>query len=115
MGCGLWAAAVGCCCCGHRRRLPPPLLLLAVYDVRALHGHGLHSDQSITAVSCHASPPVQPAGCLSTLGPGATNLITGVANSNMDRVPMLVLTGQVGHCRTVYLLTPSLMSCRGAY
>ncbi|MFT4562696.1 MAG: acetolactate synthase-1/2/3 large subunit [Gammaproteobacteria bacterium] len=36
----------------------------------------------------------QPAGCLGTLGPGATNLITGVADSNMDRSPMLVLTGQ---------------------
>jgi acetolactate synthase-1/2/3 large subunit len=36
----------------------------------------------------------QPAGCLGTLGPGATNLITGVADANMDRAPMLVLTGQ---------------------
>ncbi|ADM09311.1 acetolactate synthase [Parvularcula bermudensis HTCC2503] len=36
----------------------------------------------------------EPAGCLSTLGPGATNLITGVADSNMDRAPMIVLTGQ---------------------
>ena len=35
-----------------------------------------------------------PAGCLGTLGPGAANLITGVADSNMDRAPMLVLTGQ---------------------
>jgi acetolactate synthase-1/2/3 large subunit len=35
-----------------------------------------------------------PAGCLGTMGPGATNLITGVADSNMDRAPMLVLTGQ---------------------
>ncbi len=34
------------------------------------------------------------AGCLGTLGPGATNLITGVADGNMDRAPMLVLTGQ---------------------
>ena len=34
------------------------------------------------------------AGCLGTLGPGATNLVTGVADSNMDRAPMLVLTGQ---------------------
>ncbi len=34
------------------------------------------------------------AGCLATLGPGATNLITGVADSNMDRSPILVLTGQ---------------------
>ena len=35
-----------------------------------------------------------PAGCLGTLGPGATNLLTGVADSNMDHAPMLVLTGQ---------------------
>ncbi len=35
-----------------------------------------------------------PAGCLGTLGPGATNLITGVADGNMDRAPMLALTGQ---------------------
>ena len=35
-----------------------------------------------------------PAICLGTLGPGATNLITGVADANMDRAPLLVLTGQ---------------------
>lgn len=35
-----------------------------------------------------------PAVCLGTLGPGATNLLTGVADSNMDRSPMLVVTGQ---------------------
>ncbi len=35
-----------------------------------------------------------PAIALGTLGPGATNLITGVADSNMDRAPILVLTGQ---------------------
>jgi len=35
-----------------------------------------------------------PAACLGTLGPGATNLITGVADANMDRAPMLVITGQ---------------------
>ena len=32
--------------------------------------------------------------CLATLGPGATNLATGVADGNMDRSPMIVLTGQ---------------------
>ena len=32
--------------------------------------------------------------CLSTLGPGATNLTTGVANANMDRSPILAVTGQ---------------------
>ncbi len=33
--------------------------------------------------------------CLSTLGPGATNLITGVADANMDRAPLVALAGQV--------------------
>lgn len=32
--------------------------------------------------------------CLSTLGPGATNLTTGVANANMDRSSVLAITGQ---------------------
>ena len=32
--------------------------------------------------------------CLGTLGPGATNLVTGVADGNMDRAPMVVITGQ---------------------
>jgi acetolactate synthase-1/2/3 large subunit len=32
--------------------------------------------------------------CLGTLGPGATNLITGVADANMDHAPLLALTGQ---------------------
>ena len=36
----------------------------------------------------------EPGVCLGTLGPGATNLITGVADGNMDRSPMVVLTGQ---------------------
>lgn len=35
-----------------------------------------------------------PAGALGTLGPGATNLMTGVADANMDRAPMIVITGQ---------------------
>jgi acetolactate synthase-1/2/3 large subunit len=34
--------------------------------------------------------------CLATLGPGATNLITGVADANLDRAPLVALTGQAG-------------------
>lgn len=33
--------------------------------------------------------------CLSTLGPGALNLLTGIADANLDRVPLVALTGQV--------------------
>jgi acetolactate synthase-1/2/3 large subunit len=32
--------------------------------------------------------------CLSTLGPGATNLVTGVADANMDRAPIIAIAGQ---------------------
>ena len=32
--------------------------------------------------------------CLSTLGPGATNLVTGVADGNMDHAPMVAIAGQ---------------------
>jgi acetolactate synthase-1/2/3 large subunit len=33
--------------------------------------------------------------CLATLGPGATNLLTGVADANMDHAPLVAITGQV--------------------
>jgi acetolactate synthase-1/2/3 large subunit len=34
--------------------------------------------------------------CIATSGPGATNLVTGLANAMLDSVPMVVITGQVG-------------------
>ena len=34
--------------------------------------------------------------CIVTSGPGATNMITPIADANMDSVPMVVITGQVG-------------------
>ncbi len=34
--------------------------------------------------------------CFGTSGPGATNLVTGIANAHLDSVPMVVITGQVG-------------------
>jgi acetolactate synthase-1/2/3 large subunit len=40
--------------------------------------------------------------CLATSGPGATNLITGIANAHLDSIPMVAITGQVA---TPYLGT----------
>ncbi|MEY2979469.1 MAG: biosynthetic-type acetolactate synthase large subunit [Prochlorotrichaceae cyanobacterium] len=34
--------------------------------------------------------------CFGTSGPGATNLVTGIATAQMDSIPMVVITGQVG-------------------
>jgi acetolactate synthase-1/2/3 large subunit len=34
--------------------------------------------------------------CMSTLGPGATNLVTGVADADSDGAPLVAITGQVG-------------------
>ncbi len=36
----------------------------------------------------------KPGVCLATLGPGATNLVTGVADANMDRAPLVAIVGQ---------------------
>lgn len=38
----------------------------------------------------------RPGVCMATSGPGATNLVTGLADAMLDSVPMVAITGQVG-------------------
>jgi len=48
----------------------------------------------------------KPGACLSTLGPGATNMTTGVGNAFLDRVPLVAFTAKMGRCwrgRTVQM------------
>ena len=43
-----------------------------------------------------------PGVCLSTLGPGSTAVLNGVASANLDRVPMLAVSGQIESSREQY-------------
>ena len=54
-----------------------------------------HEGAAAFACSGYAKASGRPAACLSIAGPGATNLLTGLWDAKMDRVPVLALTGQV--------------------
>lgn len=45
--------------------------------------------------------------CIATSGPGATNLVTGLADALLDSVPLVAITGQVTSCAS----QPMLWSC----
>ena len=53
-----------------------------------------HEQGASFMAEVHGRLTGEPGVCLGTLGPGATNLITGVADANMDRAPLVCLTGQ---------------------
>lgn len=53
-----------------------------------------HEQGAAFMADAHGRLTGEPGVCLGTLGPGATNLVTGVADANMDRAPLVVLTGQ---------------------
>ena len=44
----------------------------------------------------------RPGVCISTLGPGSTSLVNGVAAANLDRAPMIAISGQIGTAREQY-------------
>jgi thiamine pyrophosphate-dependent acetolactate synthase large subunit-like protein/nitrite reductase/ring-hydroxylating ferredoxin subunit len=54
-----------------------------------------HEGAASFAASAYAKLTGRPAACFSIAGPGATNLLTGLWDARMDRVPVLALTGQV--------------------
>ena len=47
------------------------------------------------AASGYARISGRPGVCIATSGPGATNLLTGIASAYMDSIPLVVITGQV--------------------
>src|SRR5207237_3508358 len=54
-----------------------------------------HEGAAAFAASGYAKVSGRPAACLTIAGPGATNLLTGMWDAKVDRVPVLALTGQV--------------------
>ncbi len=54
-----------------------------------------HEGAASFAASAYGKLTGVPAACLAIAGPGATNLLTGLWDAKLDRVPVLALTGQV--------------------
>lgn len=54
-----------------------------------------HEQGAAHAADGYARATGKPGVCIATSGPGATNLVTGIANAYMDSIPMVAITGQV--------------------
>ena len=54
-----------------------------------------HEQGAAHAADGYARATGKPGVAWATSGPGATNLVTGIATAQMDSVPMVVITGQV--------------------
>ena len=54
-----------------------------------------HEQAGTHAADAYARATGKVGVCFGTSGPGATNLVTGIATAQMDSVPMVVITGQV--------------------
>jgi len=73
--------------------------IMPLYD--ALEGSGVrhiltrHEQGAIFAAEGHARATGQVGVAIATSGPGATNLVTGIADAKMDSVPLVCITGQV--------------------
>ncbi|MCX5993412.1 MAG: biosynthetic-type acetolactate synthase large subunit [Chloroflexi bacterium] len=78
----------------------PGGVLLPLYDTiprypRLRHILVRHEQGAAHAADAYARVTGKLGVCLATSGPGATNLVTGIANAYLDSVPLLAITGQV--------------------
>jgi acetolactate synthase-1/2/3 large subunit len=74
--------------------------ILPVYDALCTHPkirHILarHEQGAAHAADGYARASGRPGVCFATSGPGATNLVTGIANAHLDSSPVIAITGQV--------------------
>ncbi len=67
----------------------------ALYDAELKHVLVRHEQAAVLAADGYARATGKVGVCIATSGPGATNLVTGLANAFMDSVPLVAITGQV--------------------
>ena len=88
----------------------------ALMDADLLNVLTRHEQGAVHAADGYARASGKVGVCIATSGPGATNLVTGIANAYMDSVPMVAITGQVRRrwwARTLFKRpTPSASPCR---
>ena len=66
-----------------------------LFDSSIRHILVRHEQGAAHAAEGYARATGKPGVCIATSGPGATNLVTGIANAYMDSIPIIALTGQV--------------------
>ncbi|MHC1727930.1 MAG: biosynthetic-type acetolactate synthase large subunit [Syntrophobacteraceae bacterium] len=74
--------------------------ILPVYDAlyhstKVKHVLVRHEQGAVHAADGYARVSGRVGVCIATSGPGATNLVTGIANAYMDSIPLVIFTGQV--------------------
>ncbi|HWJ03696.1 MAG TPA: thiamine pyrophosphate-binding protein, partial [Verrucomicrobiae bacterium] len=75
--------------------------ILQIYDIlpktKIKHYLVRHEQAAAHAADGYARATGKVGVCLATSGPGATNLVTGIATAHMDSIPMVAITGQVSN------------------
>lgn len=66
-----------------------------IYDSKIFHVLPRHEQGGIHAAEGYARISGKPGVVIATSGPGATNIVTGLADAMMDSLPLVVFTGQV--------------------
>ncbi len=75
-----------------------------------------HEQGGAFAAQGYARATGKPGVCMATSGPGATNLVTAIADAKLDSVPIIAITGQVATesiGRDAFQETPIVEVCRG--
>ncbi len=75
-----------------------------------------HEQGGTFAAQGYARSTGRPGVCMATSGPGATNLVTGLADAKLDSVPIIAITGQVATASIgsdAFQETPIVEVCRG--